>query len=396
MVFSFFTKRVIDESFTLLIDIGSASVGAARVRIEAGKPPHILATARREISFQDSLSSPRFISAMNRELEHVLRDIKIKNGRAGAPAHIFCSLSSPWFILKSRRTVAREEQAFEVTRRGIEDLLNKDTEKLKQELAPALPAADVAVIERKIIQTKLNGYEIKDLYGKKTTELEVESVVSLSSRRAIESITRSVGHFFHSPKIHFSAFPLAAFSTIRDMFPNEQNFLFLDITGEATDVSLIERDMIVETMLFPRGKNFFIREISIKKRTSHEEAASLFALFLRGELKEAGQQEIENIVARNREEWRTRFEKALSTSPSYRAPIRKIFFTTDADSKQLFEQLIVSAQAKTLDAKNLEVCYLDHTVLANLATIASEVTRDPFLILEALFAKKLLVADNQK
>lgn len=391
MALSFFTKKTLDTSSVLLVDIGSASVGVARAQISSGASPVILDTARHDIPFQESLSSSRFIIAMNRALENAVKEVKEKNKGANAPAHIFCALSSPWFILKSRRiTLAREEGVL-VTEKVIEGLLDEDTEKLKKELSSTLPSEDITIIDRKVIKIRLNGYEIKDFYGRKTTELEIESVISLSSRRAIETIKRLVSRFSLGAQIHFTAFPLAAFSAIRDIFPKEQNFLFLDITGEATDVSLIVRDAIRETMLFPRGKNFFIREISNKKKTTHEEATSLFSLFLRDELGANEKQVVENIIEHSRDEWRERFEKALDIPLLYLTPVRKVFFTADADSKKLFEELISSSHARILDKNGCEVCYLDYATLANFATFASGVTRDPFLMLEALFAKKMLL-----
>lgn len=391
MALSFFTKKTLDTSSVLLVDIGSASVGVARAQLSSHASPVILDTTRNDIPFQESLSSSRFIIAMNRALENALKDIKAKHKAAVAPAHIFCALSSPWFVLKSRRITLAKEEGVLVTEKLIENLLDEDTERLKKELSSTLPSGDIMVIERKVIKIRLNGYEIKEFYGKKTTELEIESVVSLSSRRAIETIKRLLSHFSVGSQIHFTAFPLAAFSAIRDIFPKEQNFLFLDITGEATDVSLIVRDAVKETILFPRGKNFFIREISNKKKTSHEEAASLFSLFLRDELGAGEKHMIENIIKHSRDEWRERFEKALDIPLAYFTPVRKVFFTADADSKKLFEELVASSRARMLDKNACEVCYLDYAILSNFVTFASGVTRDPFLMLEALFAKKMLV-----
>lgn len=391
MALSFFSKKTLDTSSVLLVDIGSASVGVARAQLSPSTAPVILDTTRRDIPFQESLTSSRFIVAMNHALENTLKDIKEKHKETMGPAHIFCALSSPWFILKSRRITLAHEDGVVVTEKLIEGLLDEDTEKLKKELSGTFPSDDVTVIERKVIKIRLNGYEIKDFYGKKTTELEIESAVSLSSRRAIETIKRLLSHFSVGSQIHFTAFPLAAFSAIRDIFPKEENFLFLDITGEATDVSLIVRDAVKETMLFPRGKNFFIREISNKKKTSHEEALSLFSLFLRDELGVNEKRVIENIINHSRDEWRERFEKALDIPLLYLTPVRKVFFTADADSKKLFEELIVSSHARILDKNACEVCYLDYAILANYVTFASGVNRDPFLMLEALFAKKMIL-----
>ena len=293
MALSFFTKQKQDESLVLLVDIGSASVGGALVKIEKGSAPHILVTVRENISFQDALSPARFLVAMNRSLDKVLKTMQIKTNPVGLsqatkptglPAHIFCTLSSPWFILKSRHLRIAHQEEFEVTERILDEFINEDIALLKEELKETLPPKDVKIIEKKIVQIKLNGYEVRNPYGQKTSRIELSMIVGVSSGKVVESIERKLSNFFHVKSVHFGAFPIAAFSAIRDIFPNEKNFLFIDITGEATDVSLVSNDILAGTVAFSRGKNFFIREISTQLHTVHEEAATLFAMFLRDEL----------------------------------------------------------------------------------------------------------------
>lgn len=394
MPFSFFTKRARDTSTILLIDIGSASVGVARMDAEEKGVPLISAVARRDIPLQEALSSAQFTAAMNRALLSALKALRSTgkvHGIVGKSSpQVFCALSSPWFILKIRRIEFARAEPFEVTERLLDMLITEDTEKLKDELYQTLPAKDVAVIERKFLQFKLNGYEVNAPYGKKTAKLEIVSATSVSSLRAIESIRRAVNYVFHAPVIHFSAFPLVAFSAIRDMVPHEQNFLFLDITGEATDVSLVEKDILAGTVSFPRGKNFFIREIANSRRTLHEEAASLLGMFLRDELDESRRKEIASVVSHSREAWIGRLKKAVASFEREGVVIPTVFFAADVEYRSFFEEMLRTADIKILDAKDREVWYLDHAGTADFIRWGSGVRRDPFLAVEALFAQKTL------
>ena len=51
MAFSLFGGQKQNEALTLLVDIGSASVGAALVKIEKGQTPQIVSSIREDISF---------------------------------------------------------------------------------------------------------------------------------------------------------------------------------------------------------------------------------------------------------------------------------------------------------------------------------------------------------
>lgn len=390
MAFSFFTKRAPDTSTVLLLDIGSASIGVAFVTLEKGKPPHLSALVRKDIPFQEALTSAHFISAMVRTLDHAIKESKTRRRGTVVTDNIFCTLSAPWFILKNRHLRITKDEEFDVDATTIEKFFNSEVEKLKEEIKGTLPLKDVVVIEKNIIQTKFNGYEVKDHpYGRKVKDMEITATVSLSSLRATEGIQRAIVHSFHSDSVRFGVFPIVAFSAIRDMFPHGQNFLFLDIAGEATSVSFVLHDMLADTVSFPCGKNFFIREISINLKTSHEEATTLFNAFLRGELDKPRHVEIARIFEYCRGEWVARLEKVLVTSLKSSAPLHQIFFTSDEEVKHLFEQSIRAAASKKLGAEKLEVWYLDHTATIDLVTFESGTVRDPFLAVEALFARKL-------
>lgn len=388
MALSFFTKRARVPSTVLLVDIGSASVGVALAEMREGKPPHLSALSRKDIPFQEALTSAQFISAMVRALDHAIKEVMKGKKGVRVPEHIFCTLSAPWFILKNRRFVISKDKEFEIDAALIEGSFNAEIEKLKEEVKDILPLKDVAVIEKNIIQAKLNGYEIKDRpYGRRAKEVELTATVSLSSLRAIEGIRRAIDRSFNVSSIHFGVFPVAAFSTIRDLFPHERDFLFLDIAGEATSVSFVAQDILTDTVSFPYGKNFFIREIAIKLRTSHVEAMTLFNVFLRGELDRPRHEEIARVVEYCRGEWVARLEKVLAP----RAPFRKMFFMADEETRHLFEQTMRAIPAKERDAEKFEVWYLDHTATTDLVIFESGVIRDPFLAIEALFAQKILI-----
>lgn len=390
MALSFFTKQKQHENIALLVDIGSASVGAALVSVEKEKIPQVLATVREDISFQEALSSARFLFAMNQALDKVLKTLQAKTGSVGNPKHVFCTLSSPWFILKTRNLHIESKKEFEITESTLDEFVNQDIVRLKEELKGTLPPQDVRIIEKKIVHMKLNGYEIKNPYKQKTSRMELSMSVGISSGRVVQSIERKIHNFFHTDAVHFGAFPVAAFNTIRDVFPIEKNFLFLDITGESTDVSCINNDLLMGTISFPRGKNFFIREISARLRTVHEEASTLFAMFLRNELEDTQRTQIAGIVLSTGEEWLTRFEKAMATLSENRALPRKIFFTADTDVMPLFSGLIAKAKSELLMDAEFEVQYLDHPAVSKFVSFETEVIRDPFIAIEALLAKKII------
>lgn len=391
MVFSLFNaKQKKDDSLILLIDIGSASVGASLARIETGKPPHIVQTAREDIAFQEVVTSTRFLSAMGNALDTVLKKIQGETNKQVSPGHAFCTLSSPWFILRSRQVSIVREKSFIVIKKVLDEAIDGDIEHLKKELNSMLPANDVHVMERKITQMKLNGYDIQNPYGQSTSRVDIGVTISISSNKVVKRIQQSITRHVGTPLVHLGAFPVSAFSAIRDIFPNEQQFIFLDITGEATDVSLIEQDLLVETTPFARGKNYFVRELSSAFKTPHEEAASLFNMFIAHTLEEKKYKQVERIMLQAEKEWVARFEKTLNIFSKRGVLPRSLFFTADVETKEFFERLIKTANPGLFLTDGFEVRHLDQFIVGQFVSFGAEVKRDPFLVVEALLAKKVL------
>ena len=145
-----------------------------------------------------------------------------------------------------------------------------------------------------------------------------------------------------------------------------------------------------ETTFFSYGKNYFIREISVGLKTPQEEAGTLFGMYLRGELEEKKQIQVENSVAQSRAKWNNHFKKALTGLAKIGKLPHIVFFTTDTEVSHFFEILIKEASQDFFSGEGLDVEYLDTKTMANFASFESGIERDPFLALEALFAKKII------
>lgn len=392
MALSFFSKYLNRNQPTLIIDIGSASVGAALValpkRVKDKDRPHILATVREDISFQEALSSKQFLSAMSHALMKALKRIRAEKALGGAaPSRIFCSLSSPWCILKVRRISIARDDLFETSPETIKRFIEEDVSLLVKELTASLPEHDLAIVEKNIIRTKLNGYEVVNPYSKKVKNLELVSAISLSSRHVMDVLTQTIRQLFHITA-YYGTFSLVMFSAVRDLFAAEKNFLFMDISGEATDISLAENDSIASSVSFPRGKNMFIREISLRFHTPHEEATTLFRMFLRHELAPEKQEEVQRIVANTSSLLAERTKKAFEALGRGKMLPSIIFFTADVETKEFFTELLSRTAGEFLSGKQMNVQYLDHKALADTVSYESGVTRDPFLALATLFFQK--------
>src|SRR3989344_9230353 len=112
--------------------------------------------------------------------------------------------------------------------------------KEEQEFAGSNFKDDAYFIENKIISTKINGYKTEDVFHKKAREFEISLFESLASKKSIIAFKSILEHTYHFyGKIYFHSWGYSAHKVFQDIF-GFKNFTLIDITGEITDVVIVE------------------------------------------------------------------------------------------------------------------------------------------------------------
>jgi len=65
---------------------------------------------------------------------------------------------------------------------------------------------------------------------------------------------------------------LSSFTVVRDMHIQKENFLLLDIGGEVTNISMVKKNILRESISFPLGCNFLPRGVASNLKCSLNEA----------------------------------------------------------------------------------------------------------------------------
>ena len=369
----------------IVVDIGSSSVGAAAVLLSPGYKPKVFYSVREEMIFQEKFSFERFASSMLKTLEKVLTDISVIK----LPDHsgkIFpCFLASPWYasqtmILEKKFDVPMmvdEKLLHELQKKEIEDFKVREIEKIGR---------DAVILETKTIQTKLNGYETGDPFGKKAQEIEVAIYASISSEKIVKAITERIKKVFHMSSPQFYSFSLASFTAIRDMF-HEKNFLFMDISGEASDLSVVRNHILEETIAFPIGKNSVIRKIAEDTASDFQESASLFRMVKDEDLEKTAGRKIKKAMLATGKEWIFSFQNALSSASTEESFPKDIFVMADNDVSKWFIENLQDAGTDSFSIVGnvFTVRHLNSAFLSAFCDSETGAERDPFLMIESLF-----------
>lgn len=382
------------QHFILVFDIGSASIGGAFVNIDKAKKPEIIFSVRRDIPFQEKLDFQRFLTSMIKTLEEMF-ELMRKSGGGVKVDQAFCILASPWYASQTRLVHYNQPEAFTVTEKGLHKLVQKEIDLFRNSKLFARGKegdAPPEIMEAKSIQVKLNGYEVRDPFKKRTTKLEVALYISMIPANIYSSINDSIKKFWHVPDAHFSSFSFTAFDSIRDIFTEEGSFLFMDISGEVTDISLAKDNVLLESISFPAGKNILVRALVDGMKTAPAAAQTELRLYLENKSTREHREQVEKILEGAAKEWLTFFEDALSQfSTEFPIP-RTIFYTADDDVMKWFENAIRETNFTKFSKEegSFVVRSLGNAFLGKFIQVLEPDFQDPFIAIESIFANKLV------
>lgn len=387
MAFSLFKKSRAQRKVVAVFDIGSASVGGALVSVAGGTKAQVMRTVRTDMILQEELDFKRFTLA--------LRDALKKTAAAlaeGKPEidECVCLLASPWYASEARTAVVEKEKQFVVTASKLRELIEKEVESFEGVLAEKYGGEQVSIIDAEALTVKLNGYPTPDPYGTFARKLEASVYVSITPTKIRDMVIDEVRNAFGQKNVRFHSFPLISFSAARDIFPEHRSFLYIDITGEVTDLSLVKDDAIRHNHSFPYGKNTLIRNIASAFQTAPSEAVSLFNLYREGKAAQHVRLQIKKVITDMQTEWSQVLDKELGAMPGGSSIPHAIFFTADRDVAPLVEEAIEARLAGMFEpGKAVDAIFLANEVLDPFVTYVPGVERDAFLSLAAIFLRKL-------
>jgi cell division ATPase FtsA len=360
--FSFGNKKSKGD-LSLVFHIGSSTVSAALFEHDENKKPIVLFSIREQILLaRRSGEANKLLAGMIQTLDLVVHHI-MKNGLSEVHGGFFhphvrkvsnigIVLSGAWCSSKTKFVTvnAPKDSPIQFNAAFIESINEKEKNDLEKELSTYRgdKTADekLQVFEQKIIQTKLNGYEIPHPFGKKAVHLELAMIMSVAPALLMEKIKKVIGQHFHPDKFTFHSFSLASFAVIRDLQPQMRDFLLLHVSGELTDVSIVKNGVTNETISFPLGISPLLRNLSKAMRNAPIEAVrSALQLYFDKKAEKEISEKIEKVLADFEKDWLQVFNDATTSFSKESSMPPFVCLVTQPLYQKLFEGYASRAQA---------------------------------------------------
>lgn len=374
------------EKIIAIFDIGSGSVGGALVKIPKDKEslPTIIKSTRTDIVERKELDFDLFLNDMILALGFTSRSIY--ESSLGAPDEIVCVLASPWYISETRMIKISKEHSFTFTKKIVDELLEKEIESFNLIYKNKYGVDSTSeVIEHPVIGVALNGYHVDDPMGKKTRSIEMDMVISLSPKVCLDRIKETISQNFHHTPVSFSSFMMSSYIAVRDRYMNHDSYLLLDIGGEVTDIGIISKGIIRDSLSFPYGRKTLFRNICKKLRIELRDAYEILSLFSRGTLSEKEKDKLLPVLETMQKLWGVSFKECINTLPRTLTLPNTMFLTIDSDVKDWFVKIINNDEyiGSMVPNKKFTLVTIDGPEFLNMCNIDNG-TCDPFLMIESI------------
>jgi len=364
----------------VILEIASASVGGMFIRQNKNGKPEIISLTRVPVNFLFDVNFDAFWRCTLASLKKVIKML-LKN-YPSRPDACLCVFLSPWFLSQTKIINIGREKNFKVTRDFFENLMKSEEESFKSQEATQLRGG-AEFIEHEIIKTELNGYYTKSPIGKIAKTARVHIYMSLGMGGVKTRIQEEVFENFGDIPLSFRTFPFVAFQILSSTIDSQEGLVLVDIGGEITDISLIRKNCLEETISFPRGKNFLLRRIASEFKTLSPEANSILQTYLKGHSLKGDSEKISKIIEEVKKDWSNFFETAIKNI-SEKSPFPQNLFL-------IGDEIIGGQFIKCVEEERFsQYNFLGKPFNTKRILDEEDEKGDIFLILEATFANKFL------
>ena len=390
---SLFLKAENKGELMLVFNIGSSFVGGEFFLAQKSGIPKIIFSVEEPIPIEGKIDINRLLFLTMQTLQTVVK--KVHKARIGVPKRIFCVLSSPWYVSQTRTVNLEKNTSFIFTAKLADSLIKKEINLFKEEHLMEKTDIDNAfrIIEFKNIKTVLNGYETSKPLNQKVKELQMTIFVSIGGEQILRKIEETIKIYFHSSQITFSSSALASFTMVRDTYGEQENFLLIDIGGEVTDIFMVKKNALHESITFPLGLNFFIRGIASSFHCTLNEASSLFSLFRDGHAEEKLVKKLRPVLNQLKTKWLKQLEESLANFTKDISIPSTIYVATDKKMANFFSEIIKTEQFNQYSRteSKFKIISLNTKTLHGGAQFKENVIREPFLIINSIYINRFLI-----
>lgn len=376
-----------------IFDVKSGSVGGALVEFNSRKGPTIRYAHRVSFKVKDTSNLSSEESGMLTTLRAVAEKLcsqglpKLLEAKGGCLGVDFVAvfIGAPWASVRVVTKNIETNESLVITQKWMGETLRSI---LESQTAPE--GGPACFLEQSIIRVLLNGYPTSEPSGKRANRVDIVALEAHMSEKIALSMKEVLEKAFHKNEVSLRSALLASFTTIRDHFESEDNFILMNVGSDITEIALVREDALSGTSILPRGARTLIESAATEFKTVPEEAGARLRLHAEGKLVESSKK-LQGVLASLEKDWQQSLDKSLGELKALRGLPHTLFLLVSPEIAPWFSKLLRSPASSlhTLTREPFRVVELHGEELLKHHNVNAEVMPDAPLSIETLFLSRL-------
>lgn len=310
-LFSFKKK----PTLSFVFDIRDSSVTLAAAKLAKGEKPELVLCQNFPIQIEDAQDHAKYLAAMLGTLDLAILSVRkslIKIGNTEKIGEHFFFLGSPWSISEAKSIKVTKDRPFEINNAFLEKIVTEKETESGKELGQSPAANNWRVLEERIIRSKLNGYALENIFGKRTSDFEMELFVSFIPYEIKNKIYSLVDAKAGKGALrHAGSSMLASYALLKDAYSQLNNFIAVDMGDFVTDMFVVRDGVIAGVASFPSGEKDIMRSAAERTKLPEHVVSSAVRIHRAGNYDSAPKADLEKHIGAGIDAWSAKLAESL-------------------------------------------------------------------------------------
>jgi cell division ATPase FtsA len=307
----------------LIVEVQSSLARASVARVSPGMhAAEMLHSENAPIAYTPGGDTARYsdtaISAVRAAVDAALRahaSLRAEDATIGQIDEVHFVLSSPWIVSQAKTVTMSFDRETAVTDSVIRKVLDDERRE-----AGFTDASDMAVVEEKVFDVKLNGYSVLSWKKKPARTIEISCSVSVGSASSMKRFREIVAHIPGGRHPVFHSSLLLQYMSLRGAHVSTGSHMLVHVHGELTDMVATRHGSCSFFGSYPIGANTVARTIGDEMHVDDRSAESLLSLYMSDHLEASNKARVAGAVEGVAGAWSRELARLWQTSGAASMP----------------------------------------------------------------------------
>ena len=381
---------------SFVFDIRDSSITLAAVRLEKGEKPEFIFCQNFPIQAKDIRDHKKYQDSMFATLDQAVLSVRkslVKMGNMEKIKDHFFFIGSPWSVSESKMIRVQKDRPYEITNAFLEKIITTKETEAEEQIGQNSDGDAWSVLEEKILQSKLSGYVVEKIFGKKTTDFETEIFVSFIPSEIKDKLYSFADTKLGTKKIkHAGSSILPSSSFMRDAYSEKGDFIYADIGSFLTDVYVVKDNLIFAVASFPSGEKDIVQSAVKRTKTTEHLVSSGIAIHRDDNYDAISKKGFEDHIGSGINSWLTKLTDTLSKSCMELDVPKDFFIAPRSELSKFMAKEISGRKENTLKVLGMEIQtqIIDEQIMNDHVLGGKAFAHEPSIKMNIAFLNKII------